>query len=73
MTDKKTNFFDRIKEYFRSVGSELKRVSWPDRKKVVFSTILILLISFFMAFYVGAIDFILARVFGFLINLFKGF
>ena len=33
--DKKPGLFARIKKYFASVRSEMKRVTWPDKKELI--------------------------------------
>lgn len=67
-----TNFIGKIREYFKNVLAEIKKVSWPDKKMVTFSTILILVIVFFVTIYVNVIDFVMAKVFAFLTSVVKG-
>ena len=42
--DKKPSFFARLKKWFVNIITELKRVMWPDRKKLRQSTVTVLLI-----------------------------
>lgn len=33
-TEKKVSFWDRVKNFFKGIRSELKKVSWPDKKRL---------------------------------------
>jgi len=43
------------------VIEELKRVTWPTKKETVRLTLIVLLISLIIGFYVGIIDILLAK------------
>ncbi|MCR4433913.1 MAG: preprotein translocase subunit SecE [Coprothermobacterota bacterium] len=62
----KKKFIERIKEYFRNVVAELKRVSWPTRKAIVNSTVTVLIFVLFWAVFIGLWDYL----FAFLMNTF---
>jgi preprotein translocase subunit SecE len=68
MPDKKRFSFERIgtvvSKFFSELKSELKKVVWPDRKKLTQSTITVLSICLIMAFVVFAIDRVLAGTLG---------
>jgi preprotein translocase subunit SecE len=63
-----SNFFEEIKRYLREVWSELKKVSWPQRKEIVASTVVVILCTFIIAFFLGIVDAALQRVLGYLIR-----
>jgi preprotein translocase subunit SecE len=53
---------ERIREYFRNVVAELKRVSWPSRKEIVNSTATVLIFVLFWAVFIGLWDYLFAFV-----------
>ena len=48
----------KLINYLKDTRGELKHVSWPTRSQVVSFTILIIIISIFIAFFLGLFDFI---------------
>lgn len=48
--------------YLKEVRQELKKVSWPDKKEVYQSTLLVLAVVGFFVVYVGLVDQILIQV-----------
>ncbi len=51
----KQNF---LVKYLSEVREEMKKVTWPTKKQVVNNTIIVILISFGLAAFFGALDFI---------------
>jgi len=49
-------------QFLREVWVELKKVNWPQRKEVMGSTAVVILASFVVAFFLGAIDLVLQKV-----------
>lgn len=47
--------------FVKSVVDELKRVDWPSRKKTIRLTMVVILISLIIGFYIGIIDILLAK------------
>jgi len=45
-------------QYLKDTKAELKHVSWPTRKQTMIYTILVIVISFFTALYLGLFDFV---------------
>ncbi|MFO7154341.1 MAG: preprotein translocase subunit SecE [Caldicoprobacter oshimai] len=52
----------RIAKYFRDVISEVKKVSWPDRKELVNATIAAIVFIVIFAIVVGIVDLILGQL-----------
>ena len=52
--------------FLGNVQDELKKVTWPSRKNVVRLTLVVIIISLIIGFYVGIIDILLAKVLDFL-------
>ncbi len=48
--------------FLREVQVELGKVHWPSRKETYAATIIILVLTFLMAAYLGAVDFAVSRV-----------
>jgi len=49
----------RINQFFGDVKSEMRKVSWPGRKEVYGTTIVVLCAVFFFGIYLGLVDTIL--------------
>lgn len=52
----------KIRSYVTDVVAEMKKVSWAKRKELFGATALVMLISVFMAAFVGLFDFIFSRL-----------
>ena len=48
-------------EYLKEVKAEMKNVTWPTRNQAVFFTIAVLIVSAFVAYYLGLFDYLFAR------------
>ncbi|WP_026693307.1 preprotein translocase subunit SecE [Peribacillus kribbensis] len=46
----------RISEFFRGVGREMKKVSWPNRKELTSYTVTVLSTIIFMALFFAVVD-----------------
>jgi preprotein translocase subunit SecE len=56
------DFLRRVKEFFQEVAAEFRRVSWPSRNDVASSTMVVLVVVFVIAMYLGAVDVGLSRL-----------
>ena len=65
---KKTGTFKAIANYFKDIKSELKKVVWPTRHRVLRGTIIVITMVILVAIFVMALDF----VFSFLMALLLG-
>lgn len=43
-------------EYFKEVRAEAKNVKWPTRKQTIYFTLAVLIVSVFVAYYLGLFD-----------------
>jgi len=59
----------KITQYFKSIWSELKKVSWPSRSTIINHTIIVLVSSATAMAVVAAIDFGLSKVVEYFISL----
>lgn len=55
---------NKIFQYFKDSKQELKKVVWPNRKEAFNLTMLVILISLGVAFFLGAIDALLIFLVG---------
>jgi preprotein translocase subunit SecE len=56
------DFLNRVKEFFQEVAAEFRRVNWPSRNDVAASTMVVLVVVFVIAMYLGAVDVGLSRL-----------
>ena len=59
---------NRVTKFLSEVKSELKKVTWPSRDEVKGSTMVVIVLTFLLAFYVGVVDFLLSKIITFLIG-----
>ena len=56
--------FEKIKTFFQEVSVELKKVSWPTRQQTVSATVVVIVLTFIVSFFLGIVDVVLARLVG---------
>ena len=54
----------KIQAFFQEVSVELRKVSWPTRQQTVSATVVVITVSFIVAFFLGIVDIVLARIVG---------
>ena len=52
---------ERWRLFLSEVRNELKRVTWPSRREVYATTVVVILVSIFFGVYLGALDIIFDR------------
>jgi len=57
------NFFSKIGNFFKEVGAEIKKVSWPTRKQVINYTLIVIGVSLGAAIFLGLLDYIFITFF----------
>ena len=55
-------FVARIQEFVREVLAEFRKVTWPSRAELVNSTVVVIVVTVVIAFFLGGVDIVLARV-----------
>jgi preprotein translocase subunit SecE len=53
---------NRVTEFFREVVAEFRKVTWPNRPEIANSTTVVIVVSVVVAFFLGGVDILLARV-----------
>ena len=56
------------KNFFGDVVAEVKKATWPPRGELVESTIVVIVSLVLLSFFVGASDFVLDRLLGFILK-----
>jgi preprotein translocase subunit SecE len=55
-------FLTRAQEFVREVMIEFRKVTWPSRQELVNSTVVVIVVTVVLAFFLGGVDIALARV-----------
>ena len=58
-----------VTRYFRETFTELRKVNWPTRKEATRLTMIVIIVLVVMSALLGFLDFVFARVVGFIIGL----
>ena len=56
---RKSTWIDNTREYFTDIRAEMRRVTWPNRKQVESTTVVVILSVFLFAAYFAVLDKIL--------------
>ncbi len=59
----------KLFSYIKEVKGELKHVSWPTKKQVIYFTTIVILISLFVAYFLGFFDLIFTKLLNLFIDL----
>lgn len=57
-----------LKDYFRGAYSEMKKVVWPNKKQTTNYTIIVIVMSIFVALFFTLLDYIFSNGLGAIIN-----
>jgi len=55
---------EKIKIFIKEVKAEIKRVVFPGKKQTVSASLGVIIFAFFVAFYLGLLDFIFSKLVG---------
>jgi len=64
----KNQWIGQVREFFREVRIELKKVTWPSRKETIAATGMVIILSVLVAFFLGLLDVGLSKAVGFLLK-----
>jgi len=62
------SLFKRIRNYLADVWAEMRKVSWVQRKELFTTTLVVIVFSTILAFFIGVVDFIFSRLLGLVIK-----
>ena len=65
------NRFTQIKQFYRDVKLEMKKVSWPTRQEVYSTTFVVLIAVFFFGYFLYGVDVLISLGFDALTKLFR--
>ncbi|HBA45709.1 preprotein translocase subunit SecE [Candidatus Nomurabacteria bacterium RIFCSPLOWO2_02_40_28] len=51
----------KITDYFKETRTELKHVVWPSRSQTIYYTLIVIVLSVLVAYYLGIFDFIFSK------------
>jgi len=51
----------KITEYLKETKAELKHVIWPSRSQTLLYTLIVIILSVVVAYYLGVFDFLFSR------------
>ncbi|NLL62551.1 MAG: preprotein translocase subunit SecE [Candidatus Atribacteria bacterium] len=54
--------FQKLVNFIKEARAELKKVTWPNRKELISSTIVVMVAVVLVAIYLGLIDLLFSRV-----------
>lgn len=54
---------EKILDYIRESRAELRKVTWPTRQQVWYSTLVVIAVTFMVSVYLGLVDLLLTGVF----------
>ena len=54
---------EKVLDYIRESRAELKKVTWPTRQQMWYSTIVVIVVTFMVSAYLGLVDLLLTGVF----------
>ena len=54
----------KITEYFKETKAELKHVIWPSRSQTFYYTLIVIVLSIVIAYYLGIFDFLFSAGLG---------
>lgn len=60
--------FNKIKNFFREVKNELKKVTFPSREEVIDSTKVVVVLVLIIAVFLGGIDLLLSKLVGIVVR-----
>jgi preprotein translocase subunit SecE len=66
-----TGWWGRSRRFLAEVRNETGRVTWPSRKEVYATTIVVILTSIFFGVYLAGVDFVLTRLMDWLLGAFR--
>ena len=54
--------FEKIKQFLKEVKFELTKVTWTSREELIYSTIVVIVVSIVLAIFIGLVDMVLSNL-----------
>jgi len=65
---KKSARGNKLTRFYRETIGELRKVTWPTRQEAITLTKIVLIVTFSMSAFLGALDFVFSRLFGLILG-----
>ena len=62
------DFFRNVIEFLRDTRKELNNVSWPNRRELISTTLVVIVAVFFFGFFLWAVDLVVSPTMNYVIN-----
>jgi preprotein translocase subunit SecE len=62
----------RVREFVLEVMAEFRKVTWPTRQELANSTVVVIVVTVVLAFFLGGVDIALARAVEWILGAGKG-
>ena len=59
----RSGLMDKVLDYIRESRAELKKVTWPTKQQLWYSTIIVIVVTAVASAYLGLVDLILTGIF----------
>ena len=59
---KPNNLFQKFINFIREARAELKKVTWPNKKQLISSTIVVMITVALVAVFLGIVDLVFSRI-----------
>ena len=59
---KPNNLFQKLINFIREARAELKKVTWPNKKQLISSTIVVMITVALVAVFLGIVDLVFSRI-----------
>lgn len=59
---KVSQLFPKVINFIREARAELKKVTWPNRKQLISSTIVVMITVIIVAIFLGVVDLVFSRI-----------
>jgi preprotein translocase subunit SecE len=60
---RRSGLMDKVLDYIRESRAELKKVTWPTKQQLWYSTIIVIVVTAVASAYLGLVDLILTGIF----------
>jgi preprotein translocase subunit SecE len=54
--------FEKVKQFLKDVRFELGKVTWTTREELIYSTIVVIVVSIVLSIFIGAVDMVLSNL-----------
>jgi preprotein translocase subunit SecE len=59
---------NKIAKYLKESRNELKKVVWPDKRRLMRLTAVVIVVTFAVGVYLGALDYLLNKLLGLIVR-----